>query len=302
MLQGRGWDDKILEASATFFPVSFTLVDFPNAHADTMSADMDGAYSTLEATPHQSVCKLYGHGEMLPTALGKQVAPHEEKQVAPREGKQVAPHEGKQVAPHEGKQVAPHEGKQVTPHEGKQVALDDGKEQMVINDGIEVVANEDSFAHNYSDHHVQIHQSSKKRRILYGGAVVLVVLALIVLGTIFGLRHKHSAATSFTSPPSSTAQSPPPSPPQHHIAALSFVSNLTNNTRIYFQDNVGQIMEATSTAENAIWSIARTGVIGKNGSAIAAAVSRPGFPLVSHISSILVHFHRYLFRLLVCFI
>ena len=151
-----------------------------------MSADMDGAYSTFEATPRQSVCNLYGHGEILPTALGKQVAPHE------------------------GKQVAPHEGKQVTLHEGKQVALDDGKEHMVINDGIEVVANEDSFAHNYSDHHVQIHQSSKKRRILYGGAVLSVVLASIVLGTVFGLRHMHSAATSFTSPPSSTAQSPPP--------------------------------------------------------------------------------------------
>ena len=244
-----------------------------------MSANRDGEYSTLEPIPRQPVYKLYGREETLPSALGKQVAPYD--------GKQVAPHEGKQVALHEGKQVALHEEQQVALHEGKQVALCEGKEHILNDDGLEVVAKEDSYAHHdHGDHHVQIHQASRKRRLLYGGAVMLVVIASIVLGTVLGLRQKHNAATPLTSPPSSTTQSSPSLPPQHHIAALSFVSKSTNNTRIYFQDNVGQIMEAANTAENTTWSITGTGTIGKNGSAIAAAVSRPGFPLVSHVSAV----------------
>ena len=77
-------------------------------------------------------------------------------------------------------------------------------------------------------------------------------------------------------------------PPQRNIAALSFISDSVNNTRVYFQDDVGQIMEAANSADNTTWSINSNGIRRKNGSAIAAAVSRPDFPLMSNLLSILV--------------
>ena len=164
-------------------------------------------------------------------------------------------------------------GKQVVPLEEKQVSLDDGKQYMVK---------------HWGDHHVDFHRPSRKSRILLGGAVGLIVIIALVLGLVFGLRHKRSGTISVTSSSNSSAVpiSSPTSPPQRNIAALSFASESVNNTRVYFQDNVGQIMEAANTANDTKWSINGTGVIGKNGSAIAAAVSRPDFPLVSHISYI----------------
>ena len=163
-------------------------------------------------------------------------------------------------------------GKQVVPLEEKQVSLDDGKQHIVKYGG---------------DHHVNFHRPSRKTRILLGGAVGLIVIIAIVLGLVFGLRHKRSGTISVTSSSNSSAVPAPASPtssPERNIAALSFASEYVNNTRVYFQDNVGQIMEAANSAKDTKWSINGTGIVGKNGSAIAAAVSRPEFPLVSHIS------------------
>ena len=160
-------------------------------------------------------------------------------------------------------------GKQVVPLEEKQVSLDDGKQHMV----------------KYWGNHVNFNRPSRKTRMMLGGAVVLIVIIALVLGLVFGLRHKRSGTTLPTSSSNSSAlPSSPTSPPQRNIAALSFASESVNNTRVYFQDNAGQIMEAANTANDTQWSISGTGIIGKNGSAIAATVSRPDFPLVSHIS------------------
>ena len=222
----------------------------------TMGAGRDRTYSTLEAVPRQIVYQTYQQEKPLPTDLGKQVAPHE----------------------------------------GKQVSLHDGKQHMGNDDGIEVAAKEDSYAYHYGDHHVQVHRPSRKKRILVGGAIGLIAIFAAVLGTVLGIKHKRSATTSSPSPSNTSVESPPATPPQRNIAALSFASNSVNNTRVYFQDNVGQIMEAANSADNTTWIITRTGIIGKNGSAIAAAVSRPGFPLVSHVSSIPIDSYRYLFR------
>ena len=230
-----------------------------------MSAGRDRAYSSLELVPRQCVYQTDRHGKPLPTDLGKQVVPYE--------------------------------GKQVVPHEGRQVSRND--------DGIEVVAKEDSYADNFSDHHFHVHRPSRKQWILFCVAFGSIVILAAVLGPVLRIRHKHSAKTSFhppattVSPPATTIYTPSstnshpasntsaPAPlPQRNIAALSFASNSVNNTRVYFQDNMGQIMEAANSAENTSWSISGTGIRGKNGSAIAAAVSRPGFPLVRHISSI----------------
>ena len=170
-----------------------------------------------------------------------------------------------------GKQVAPLEEKHVVPLEEKQVSLDDGKQYVVK---------------YWGDHHVDFHRPSRKIRILLGGAVGLIVIIALVLGLVLGLRHKHSGTISENSSSNSSAvpAPAPTSPPQRNIAAVSFASGSVNTTRVYFQDNVGQIMEAANTANDTTWNINGTGIVGKNGSAIAAAVSRPEFPLVSHIS------------------
>ena len=216
-----------------------------------MSAGQDRAYSALEVVPHQRVHQINQRDEPLPTDLGKQVVPHE----------------------------------------GKQLSLDDGKQRMVDDGGIQSVATPDSYEHDFSDHQIQVHRPSRKKWILSVGAVGLIVILAVVLGLVFGLRHKRSGTTPVTSPQNSSATSapaPPISPPsislpQRNIAALSFALDSVNNTRVYFQDNVGQIMEAAKSAKDTKWSIIGTGTVGKNGSAIAAAVSRPDFPLVSDV-------------------
>ena len=216
-----------------------------------MDTGRDGPYSALEVVQHQCVHQMNQQGKPLPIDLEKQVIPHE----------------------------------------GKQVVLDDGKQHIVDDGGIQSVAMGDSYAHEYGDHDVQMPRPSTKKWILSGAAVGLIVITAMVLGLVFGLRHKRSGTTSVTSPSNSSAatapappiSSPPTSSPQRNIAALSFVSDSVNNTRVYFQDNVGQIMEAAKSAKDTEWSIIGTGTTGKNGSAIAAAVSRPDFPLVSHV-------------------
>ena len=168
---------------------------------------------------------------------------------------------------------------------GKQVAPDDGKQYAVDSGGIELAAKEDFHAHDFSGHHVQAHRPSRKKWILLGGAIGLITILAAVLGGVFGSRHKSSVTASLTGPSNSSATSPSAAPPQRNIAALSFASNSVN-THVYFQDDVGQIIEAASSADNTTWRINRTGIGGKNGSAIAAAVSRPDFPLASYVSSI----------------
>lgn len=127
------------------------------------------------------------------------------------------------------------------------------------------------------------HQVHQPKWILFVGAVGLIAVLAAVLGAVFGLRHTSSATVSPDHLSNSSIISPSTRPPQRNIAALSFALNSVNNTRIYFQDDMGHIMEAANSAANTTWSINRTGISGKNGSAIAAAVSRPDFPLVSPV-------------------
>ena len=211
----------------------------------TMSASGDRAYSTLEAIPQQHVDQTYRHQKPLPTDPGKQVAPES----------------------------------------GKQVTLDDGKQHIGDSIGIEVAAKEDFYAHDLGGQHAEAYRPSRRKWMLFVGAVGLIAILAAVLGGVIGSRHKSSATASLTGSLNSSATPPPTTPPQRNIAAISFASKSVNNSRVYFQDNVGQIMEAANSADNGTWSIKKTGIGAKNGSAIAAAVSRPGFPLVSHVSS-----------------
>ena len=180
------------------------------------------------------------------------------------------------------------------PHEGKQVYPNDGKEHMGNeNDGMKVVvAKGDLFdRRGHGDHHLSVLRFSRKKKWILGGVFGMIAVLAVVLGSVLGSRHNRSPATtsqqtnlSNSTGPSIPLSAPLPSAPpvvQHSIAALSFASNNVNLTRVYFQDNAGQIMEAANSADNLTWSIDGTGTFGKNGSAIAAAVSRPGFPEAS---------------------
>jgi len=153
---------------------------------------------------------------------------------------------------------------------GKQVVPDDGKQQVVYN-GIEVAAKE--CAQNTGGLHIPSWPWRRKRSI-YGVALGLIVILVVVLGGVFGSIHKHKPSINSSTPTI-----------QHNIAAVSFASSSVNNTRVYYQDNMGRIMEAARSANNATWTNNPTGSSGKNSSALAAAVSRPGFLLVSDIHS-----------------
>jgi hypothetical protein len=171
---------------------------------------------------------------------------------------------------------------------GKQVVPDYGKQPVIYNKGshgIEVAAKDDSFAQGVGGHHVPAPRASRRRLLIIGGAIALAIILAAVLGGVFGSRKSSHSATASTTP----TRSPPNSsattiPVQRNIAAVSYSSNSVNNTRVYYQDDLGQLMESANTADNATWSISGTGTFGMNGSAIAAAVSRPKFYLASLLS------------------
>lgn len=176
---------------------------------------------------------------------------------------------------------------------GKQVAPDDGKQHAGDSAGCEVDPNGDLNAQSAGGHHVQVHQPSRMKWILLVAVVSLVVIVAAVLGGVLGSRYKYHGPVEgapMANLSNSSTTSPSARPPQRNIAALSYSLNSVNNTSVYFQDDVGQIIEAANSANNTMWSINGTGFRGKNGSAIAAAVSRPDFPLVNYVFPHLIRF------------
>jgi hypothetical protein len=169
---------------------------------------------------------------------------------------------------------------------GKQVVPDYGKQLAINNEGIEVVAKDGSFAQEVGGYHVPAPRASRRRWLIFGGVIALVIILAAVIGGVFGSRKSSHSATASTTPTSS-----PPSnssatiiPVQRNIVAISYSSNSVNNTRVYYQDDLGQLMESANSGNNVSWSSGGTGTFGMNGSAIAAAVSRPNFPLASLLS------------------
>ena len=179
-------------------------------------------------------------------------------------------------------------GKQVVPDDGKQAAPDDGKQCAVNSDDTEKITNAILDTHENNCHHFPNHQPWRIKRLLLFGTVLLIIILAAVLGGVFGTRHgtrNMNSSTGPESPSNLSTTSPPTAPSQRSIAALSFTLNSHNKTRVYFLDNSGQVMEAGTAEPNTTWRIRALGVNGKSGSSIAAAVSRPGFPLVIHVPS-----------------
>ncbi|MCJ1422269.1 hypothetical protein MMC29_000149 [Sticta canariensis] len=226
-----------------------------------MIAGGDQAHSTLEAVSQQSRYNVAGgdqaHGTL--EAVSQQSRYNDEDQSKP-----------------------------LPSDPGKQVAVNGGPQRIGDGGDLEVdpkvPLKEDVGQQKVRVHHILGRSLSARRLIIICGITGLIVVIAAVLGGVLGSRHKsssdkNSVTASGTSPSNSSATSPFVTPTQRNIAAVSFTSNSTNMTRVYFQDNVGQIMEASRSENNTRWSINKTGFGGKNGSVIAAAVSRPSLPL-----------------------
>jgi len=128
--------------------------------------------------------------------------------------------------------------------------------------------------------------ASKLKWWLLGAAIGFAVIAGAVVGTVLGLKAKHSSATTAAEATASAAADSA-NTPFRSIAAVSYLADLTNTTRVYYQDNTGAVMESTSTQDNTTWGAHQIGFTGAIGSPLAAAVSRPNFPLVGYHSPLI---------------
>lgn len=169
-------------------------------------------------------------------------------------------------------------GKQVVEDDGKQVVEDDGKQIQTNRGEIEPIAKEKSCAPEVADDQIRPRQHLRWREIALISVLGSMVILAAVVGGVLGSQRRRLEERLMMNP----------SLPNRNIAALSYVSGPVNNTHVYFQDDGGQIMESVSSANNAsqiTWSVNGLGFNATNGSALAAAVSRPGFPFVSHVLS-----------------
>ena len=194
------------------------------------------------------------------------------------------------------KQVSPYDGKQVAPTSGKQVSLDDGKQVLEHDVRSESFAKENHSTQDADHDHGPAIRHSRKKWIILCGFLALIVVLVVTLGTVFGLRHKGSENDSQTSSTTTSVTSSPTLPTtavtkplfERNIAAFSFESDRpssqpVNASRVYFQDNLGRLLQASNFADNTSWTLSKTPVTPRNGSAIGAAVSRPRYPQVSPV-------------------
>lgn len=166
-------------------------------------------------------------------------------------------------------------GKEVVQDNGKQLSMNNGEIEPVAIEpvGIELVEKQNIFARD------NLRQRLKWREI----ALILAFGSMIILAIVGGVIASQKRHSTQSWVPNVNV------PQLRNIAALSFASNSINMTRVYFQDDEGQIVEAANShvANDSGWNMAVLGFGAKNWSALAAAVSRPGFPLVSPFSHVL---------------
>jgi YD repeat-containing protein len=160
--------------------------------------------------------------------------------------------------------------------------------------------------------------SRRQRWLVIGETLTLVLLIVLasILGVVMNSREHKSLSPSTTSPTAedtstsilaSASASGSASPPTtqstatgtassnliRNIAAVSHTSNSVNITRLYYQDGSGQLIEATtsdsSSSTTPTWTTNKLNYTAINGSAIAAAVTKPGVEPMVIIYSLL-HF------------
>lgn len=158
---------------------------------------------------------------------------------------------------------------------GKQVATEDGLEAV-------------ERAHTPVDSEKIGLSSRRKLAWPVVGAVLLIVCLILgaVLGGVLGSREKnnHSHSSTPSSTPSPATVTPVSTPTidllQRKIAAVSYPTSDSNATHLYYQDGEGILVQVTPATETNSWGVYQIGRYGKNNTALAAAISRPGFPLV----------------------
>jgi len=164
----------------------------------------------------------------------------------------------------------------------KQVVVVFEKEIGASNEGIEVVkgprvvVHEDDFTESQQ---TPPSQSSRRKRILWPVAIVGALIVISIVGGILGSRHSLSVPAGEAK--TNTTQKNLSAPIRGGLAAVSYTANIVNETRVYYQDTLGQVMEATGSAGNASWNTRGLGFSARRNSSIAAAVTRPDLsPLV----------------------
>ena len=213
--------------------------------------------------------------------------------------KQLSPDDGKQVVLSSSQSVCLDDGKQVAPTGGKQGYLDDDK-QVVTHDVRSKFLAKDKYPTQDAEYdHGPAIRHSRRKWIILCGFLTLIVVSSAILGAVFGLRHKSSekgsqissTTTAVTSSPTPSTTPVPKPLFERNIAAFSFETDESslqpvNASRVYFQDNSGRLLQASTSADKTSWTLSKTPVTPRNGTAIGAAVSRPGYPQVSHSRSI----------------
>jgi hypothetical protein len=164
---------------------------------------------------------------------------------------------------------------------GKQVIPENGKYVAAYHDGLEASQNQELLS---AQQQFSLKETVPEKRkfgrwkwFLAGGAVLLVVVLAAVVGGVVGSRRSAAASASNSTAGSNNLVLQR----QRSIAAVSFEADGGNETRVYFQDGNGDIIERINAAVNTPLTTTSLGYNGTNRSSLAAAVSRPGFPLVS---------------------
>lgn len=172
---------------------------------------------------------------------------------------------------------------------GMQVVFDDGIQVNFQKTGLEVVVQDQDSSQYPPNSDTQ----PRRKWLLLGGIAAILIVVAAVLGGVFGSRANQKSPpekfSTLSPSPSLNASSPFPSfdaittvQSQRKLAAVSYAVKSVDNTRIYYQDNAGEIVEtANSAKDSSTWNNTKIGFFAKNGSAIGAAVSRPGFTHVS---------------------
>ncbi|PQE32674.1 Fucose-specific lectin protein [Rutstroemia sp. NJR-2017a WRK4] len=202
-------------------------------------------------------------------------------------------------------------GKQTVPENGKIVGgIPKG------HDGIEIASTQVPFYSPISENtHIDsslIPVSEEKRKrgcmaslskrtkwLIVGGIAlgIVVVVAAAVGGALAATKRSSSSthsvpqstgtatgasasARTTTSTSASASQTAGPLPTRG-LAAVSYPSGSSNTTHLFYQDSSGELIESISTSDNGSWTTNKLGVKANNGSALAAAVTRPGLDPVA---------------------
>lgn len=140
--------------------------------------------------------------------------------------------------------------------------------------GIELVTKSD-----YTQQDPPLYTHSKNARqkwLVLGGLIVLIILVLgAVLGGVLGSRSKISSAEMPATPSSPANNSDPSTQYQSNIAAVSLVYKNANRTRVYYQNAMGQLMQAAESTNGRCENTPLgSSFVARKGTPLAATVTK----------------------------